>query len=319
MIQIFIDGQVGTTGLQLEARLRARDDIRILSIAHDLRKDVAAKRAIMAQADVIFLCLPDEQARISAAMAPENTLVIDASTAHRTLSNWTYGFPELSSSHREAIAKAKRIAVPGCHAAGFIALVYPLLAMGLLTADAQLSCTSLTGYSGGGRSLIETYEAGRTPGDPLHAPRPYALALKHKHLPEMQAISGLNQPPLFMPVLGDMAQGMLVSVPLWANRLQKSGGAAMVHESLAAHYLGSRFVRVMSLDLQAHTDGGALDPTACNGSNRMELFVCGDENQVLLIARLDNLGKGASGAAVQCMNIACGIDEEIGLKDAIPL
>ncbi|MCL2695406.1 MAG: N-acetyl-gamma-glutamyl-phosphate reductase [Clostridiales bacterium] len=304
MIKVFIDGQAGTTGLQLEQRLLARNDIALLRIDPALRKDAEAKRALMAQADVIFLCLPDEEARASAAMAPENALVIDASTAHRTTPGWVYGLPELSAEHRIAITKAKRIANPGCHATGFIALVYPLIAAGLLSPETQLSCTSLTGYSGGGRGLIETYETNRSAGDPLHAPRPYALGLRHKHLPEMQAITGLCAPPVFMPVLGDMAQGMLVSVPLWADRQQ-------VWETLAAHYANSRFIKVMPLGAN---EGEPLDPEACNGTNRMELFVFGHDKQTLLVARLDNLGKGASGAAIQCMNIACGLDEGKGLN-----
>jgi len=304
MIKVFIDGQAGTTGLQIEARLRSRNDIELLTVEPTLRKDREAKQALMERADVIFLCLPDEEARISAAMAPERAIVIDASTAHRTATGWVYGLPELSTAHRTAIADAKRIANPGCHATGFIALVYPLLAAGLLSPDAKLSCTSLTGYSGGGRGLIETYEMDRSPGDTLHAPRPYALELAHKHLSEMRAICGLSEPPIFVPVLGDMAQGMLVSVPLWAD-------SKVVWETLAAHYEGSRFIRVMPLGTNA---GAPLDPTACNGTNRMELSVFGHGDQALAVARLDNLGKGASGAALQCMNIACGLDEGEGLN-----
>ena len=312
-MKIFIDGQAGTTGLQLEERLNKRQDITLLEIDPALRKDRDAKQALINEADVTFLCLPDDEARISAEMAPKDTLVIDASTAHRTVPGWAYGLPELSSQHRAAIAAAKRIAVPGCHACGFNAMIYPLVSKGLLPKDAKINCTSLTGYSGGGRGLIETYETGRLPGDPLHAPRPYALGLTHKHLPEMKAVSGLTHPPHFYPVVGDMAQGMLVTVHLWADQFTKVVTPKAVWEHLAEHYCDSHFAQIQPLDMTAVCDNGFLDPTACNGTNRLELFVFGHENQIILAARLDNLGKGASGAAVQCMNIACGLDERTGL------
>ena len=310
-MKVFIDGRAGTTGLQLEQRLRARSDIILIDIDPIRRKDPGARKSCIEQSDVVFLCLPDVEARESAAMAPKDTLVIDASTAHRTDPDWTYGLPELSPDHRAAAAHSRRIAVPGCHAAGFISAVYPLVANGLLPRDTRLSCTSLTGYSGGGRPLIETYETDRVPGDPLHAPRPYALGLTHKHLPEMTAVCGLTYAPHFLPVLGDMERGMLVSVPLWDAQLSRHGGAQMVWETLATHYGNSRFVKVQPF--APELPGGCLDPTACNGTNRLELFVFGHETQILVTARLDNLGKGASGAAVQCMNVACGLDEGIGL------
>jgi len=308
-MKVFIDGQVGTTGLQLEERLRKRSDIRLLEIDPNFRKDHEAKQEIMDQADVIFLCLPDDEARISAKMAPEDALVIDASTAHRTAPGWIYGLPELSLAHREALSTSKRIAVPGCHACGFNSIIYPLISAGLLPIDAQINCTSLTGYSGGGRSLIETYETHRSPGDPLHSPRPYALGLVHKHLPEMKAISGLIYPPHFYPVVGDMAQGMLVTVHLWASQFTKDISSKLIRAHLAKHYQYANFINV----LDASNDNEFLDPTACNNTNHMELLVFGHEEQILIAARLDNLGKGASGAAVQCMNIACGLDERMGL------
>ena len=313
-MKVFIDGSVGTTGLMLEERLRARRDVSILRIDDGSRKDRDAKKAVMDEADVIFLCLPDDAARESAAMASEDKLVIDASTAHRAAPGWVYGLPELSAERRRAIRLSKRIAVPGCHASGFTSMVFPMTASGLLHTSAHVNCVSLTGYSGGGRSLIDTYESGRTPADALKAPRPYALGLTHKHLPEMQAQSGLEHAPHFYPVCGDMAQGMLVSVHLWADQFTKSVGPEAVWEILATHYAGSRFIRVMPLGADAPLDNGFLDPTACNGTNRMEIFVFGHERQILLAARLDNLGKGASGAAVQCMNIACGLDEQTGLE-----
>ena len=314
VLKIFIDGQAGTTGLKLEERLKTRQDIHLLEIDPNLRKDPTARQHLMQQADVIFLCLPDDEARKSAAMAPQNAIVIDASTAHRVAPGWVYGLPELSKAHRAALANAKRIAVPGCHAAGFISMIYPLLEAGLLSRDIRLSCNSLTGYSGGGRRLIETYEQGRKPGDALQAPRPYALGLCHKHLPEMKGVCDLTYPPHFMPVVGDIAQGMLVTVPLWTADFEKTASAADVWQILNQHYHTSRFVKVMPFDITANTDGGFMDITACNNSNRLELFVFGHETQVLLGARLDNLGKGASGAAVQCMNIACGLDEAFELQ-----
>lgn len=305
-MKIFIDGQVGTTGLQLEERLKKRQDIQLLEIDASLRKDANAKQAIIDEADIVFLCLPDDSARESAKMAKDSTVVIDASTAHRTSAGWAYGLPELSPNHRKAIATGKRIAVPGCHACGFNAMVYPLVAGGYLPKDAKVNCTSLTGYSGGGKSLIQTYETDRTNGDKLQSPRPYALGLTHKHLPEMMAVSGLDNAPHFYPVVGDMAQGMLVTVHLWASQLTKN---ANVYQILQRHYQDANFVKV----IEADTDGGFVDPTACNGTNLMELSVFGNDEQIIIAARLDNLGKGASGAAVQCMNIACGLDERLGL------
>lgn len=312
-MRVFIDGQYGTTGLKLESRLRERSDITLLEVDFEKREEFAAKLPYLKEADVVFLCLPDDAARESVAATPADTLIIDASTAHRTASGWAYGFPELSAKHRAAIASSKRIAVNGCHAAGFISTVYPLVSGKFLPADARLSCTSLTGYSGGGITLIDAHEKNRAPADKYHSPRPYALGLSHKHLPEMKAVTGLDAPPIFYPVVGDMYQGMLVSVPLWPTQFARQMTARDIHEILAAHYESSRFVRVMPFDLDAATDCGFLDATACNNTNMLEIFVFGHAEQILLVARLDNLGKGASGAAIQCMNIACGLEENIGL------
>ena len=242
-------------------------------------------------------------------MAKESTIVIDASTAHRTTPGWAYGLPELSQNHRKAIATGKRIAVPGCHACGFNAMIYPLVTCGYLPKDVKINCTSLTGYSGGGKSLIETYETNRTNGDKLQAPRPYALGLTHKHLPEMVAVSGLENAPHFYPVVGDMAQGMLVTVHLWAEQFTKKINASNVKYILQEHYKDAHFVQVTEQD----TEGGFVDPTTCNGTNMLEITTFGHDKQIIIAARLDNLGKGASGAAVQCMNIACGLDERMGL------
>ena len=321
-MKVFIDGQEGTTGLQLEERLKSRGDIQLLEIPSSLRKDMKTKQALIKEADVLFLCLPDESAKESAKLADESTIVIDASTAHRTHPDWAYGLPELSPEHRVAIATGKRIAIPGCHACGFSAMVYPLLSLGVLANDVRINCTSLTGYSGGGKQLIRTYETERTKLDKYHAPRPYALGLTHKHLPEMMAVNRLEYPPHFYPVVGDMYQGMLVTIHLWQtqfNDLTKSPAnlltEKMTPEKLQELYRNyyqeqeAYFVRVLPAD----TETGFLDPMACNGTNFLELFVFGHDEQMVVAARLDNLGKGASGAAVQCMNIALGIDEKKGL------
>lgn len=313
-MKVFIDGQYGTTGLKLESRLRERKDVTLLEVDFDAREEFAAKKPLLEAADIVFLCLPDDAARESVAATSADTLIIDASTAHRTASGWAYGFPELSANHRAAIAASKRIAVPGCHAAGFISTVYPLVSSGLLPASERLSCTSLTGYSGGGIMLIDAHEKNRVPADKYHSPRPYALGLMHKHQPEMKAITGLDAPPIFYPVVGDMFQGMIVSVPLWPTQFTKKMTAKNVWEVLAAHYENSHFVQVKPFDLDAATDGGFMDATACNGTNQLQIFVFGHDEQILLAARLDNLGKGASGAAIQCMNIACGLNETIGLE-----
>ena len=315
-MKVFIDGSAGTTGLQLEERLLKRSDVELLKIDRADAKNENIKIDVMKQVDAIFLCLPDDAARRSAEIAPTDTVVIDASTAHRTAAGWTYGLPELSERHRSEIAGAKRIAAPGCHACGFISLVYPLMSAGLLPQDAQINCTSVTGYSGGGKSLISTYETERTPEDNLHAPMPYALGLTHKHLPEMTAVTGLRHPPHFYPIVGDMAQGMLVSVHLWQSQFTKKTSPEAVHELISAHYTGSFFIRVQDLEGVSPyaPPQNFLDPTACNGTNFMDIFVFGHENQLIVSARFDNLGKGASGAAMQCMNIAAGLDERTGFE-----
>ncbi|MCL2577585.1 MAG: N-acetyl-gamma-glutamyl-phosphate reductase [Defluviitaleaceae bacterium] len=313
-MKVFIDGQYGTTGLKLESRLRGRKDIELLEVDFDVREKFTAKCPLLKEADVVFMCLPDDAARESVAATPADTLIIDASTAHRTAPGWAYGFPELSAQHRANIAASKRIAVPGCHAAGFISTVYPLVSSGILPASERLSCTSLTGYSGGGIALIDAHEKDRATGDKYHSPRPYALGLMHKHQPEMKAISGLEAPPIFYPVVGDMFQGMIVSVPLWPSQFTKKMTAQNIHEVLSVHYEESCFVQVKPFDLDTTTDNGFMDATDCNGTNRLEIFVFGHDEQIIVAARLDNLGKGASGAAIQCMNIACGLDEGIGLE-----
>lgn len=310
-MKVFIDGQEGTTGLQLERRLRPRSDIQLLEIPTSLRKDVKAKQALIKKANVVFLCLPDERARESAKLADESTIVIDASTAHRIAPDWAYGLPELSLGHRAAIATGKRIAVPGCHAGGFCVMVYPLVSLGILPKDARINCTSLTGYSGGGKQLIQAHETERTKQDKYHAPRPYALELTHKHLPEMRAVNGLAYSPHFYPVVGDMYQGMLVTIHLWQEQFIKKITPEELQELYQKYYQEQEayYVRVLAPD----TEAGFLDPMACNGTNFLDISVFGHESQMVVTARLDNLGKGASGAAVQCMNIALGFDEKKGL------
>lgn len=309
---VFVDGQEGTTGLRIHEYLAARRDIEVLRIDADKRKDPAERARLLNAADVAFLCLPDAASREAAAMVSNpNTCLIDASTAHRTVPGWTFGLPELCKGQRDAIGKAKRIANPGCHASAFILAVRPLVDAGLLGSDALISATSITGYSGGGKSMIAQYQAG---GDAkLESPRPYALGLKHKHLPEMMAHTGLRTAPVFMPIVGNFYKGLAVTVPLHLHQLRAGARAEDVQQALEAHYAGERFIRVMPLRDAATLEEGFFDVQACNDTNRVDLFVFGSDTQVLVMARLDNLGKGASGAAVQSMNVHLGVDEALGL------
>lgn len=313
--RVFVDGQAGTTGLKIQAHLEQRQDLELLLVSEDKRKDTAERARLINEADIVFLCLPDDAAKESVSLVRSGntkTRVLDASTAHRTHPEWAYGIPELSATHRQAIQSSRRVAVPGCHASGFSLAVYPLVANGILPKDYPLSCQSLTGYSGGGKQMIATWE------DPANrertrAARPYALSMWHKHLPEMQATCGLALPPVFQPVVFDYFNGMIVSVPLHTSGLRAPTNAASIREVLHEHYAGSRFVDVAPYDPKPSVDDGYLDPTALNGTNRAEIFVFGDETRVNLCVRLDNLGKGASGAAVQCMNLMLGVDEGLGL------
>jgi len=313
---VFVDGQEGTTGLRIHEYLAQRQDIEVLRIDADKRKDATERARLLNAADVAFLCLPDAASREAAAMISNpNTCLIDASTAHRTVPGWTFGLPELCKGQREAIRAAKRIANPGCHASAFILALRPLVDAGLLGAEALVSATSITGYSGGGKSMIAQYEAG---GDArLQAPRPYALGLTHKHLPEMMAHTGLRHAPVFQPIVGNFYKGLAVSVPLHLSQLRAGSTPAQVREALAAHYEGERFIRVMPLRDPATLEEGFFDVQACNDTNRVDIFVFGSPDdkpgQILLMARLDNLGKGASGAAVQAMNVHLGVEESLGL------
>jgi N-acetyl-gamma-glutamyl-phosphate reductase len=309
--KVFVDGQEGTTGLRIHEYLAARPDIEVLRIAADKRKDTAERARLLNAADVAFLCLPDAASREAAAMVDNpRTCLIDASTAHRTVPGWAYGLPELAPGQREAIRQSKRIANPGCHASAFILLLRPLVDAGLVPASAAVSATSITGYSGGGKKMIEQYQA--LPTEPaLTSPRPYGLTLAHKHLPEMAAHTGLSQPPIFQPVVANFYKGLAVSVPLSLAALGTTAEA--LQQAYERHYAGERFIRVMPLRDAATLEGGFFDVQACNDTNRVDLFVFASDSQAVVMARLDNLGKGASGAAVQAMNVHLGVDEALGL------
>ena len=310
---IFVDGQEGTTGLRIHEMLARRSDVQVLRIAADQRKDLAERARLLNAADVAFLCLPDAAAREAAALVENpGTCVIDASTAHRTLPGWAFGLPELAADQRDKLRASKRIANPGCHASAFILLLRPLVDAGLVPAGLGVTASSITGYSGGGNKMIDEYQAG--PDARLDSPRPYALNLAHKHLPEMVAHTGLVRAPVFMPVIARFFKGLAVSVPLHLADLAPGTTLATLQQALAERYAGERFVKVMPLGDAAALDGGGyFDVQACNGSNRCELLVFGNQHQVVLISRLDNLGKGASGAAVQAMNVHLGLDEGLGL------
>jgi len=313
MFKVFVDGQEGTTGLQINDLLAQRRDIEVLRIDTALRKDATERARLLNAADVAFLCLPDAAAREAVALVTNNrTCVIDASTAHRVDPAWAFGLPEMVTGQRERLRASKRISNPGCHATTFILLVRPLIEAGLLGADSLLSATSITGFSGGGRRMIEQYEATPQPAK-LGSPRPYGLSLAHKHLPEMRLHAGLAVKPIFMPIVSNFYKGLSVSVPLHLSEIPGHPSASHLHEALAARYSGERFIRVMPLSDPAALDDGYFDVQACNGTNRCELFVFAAGDQAVLMARLDNLGKGASGAAVQNMNIHLGLDEQSGL------
>ncbi len=301
--KVFIDGKAGTTGLRIEERLSLRDDVEILSLPEELRKDPEARRKMLNSADYVFLCLPDGAAIEAVSMiGNEDVIVIDASTAHRTNPDWAYGFPELSEEFEENVKKSKRIAIPGCHASGFIALVYPLIKSGLLPKNALLTAHSLTGYSGGGKSMIKDYE-GEQRCTLLDAPRQYALAQKHKHLPEMTAVTGLINAPVFSPIVSDFYSGMEVTVPLFKEQLVHGG-----IEDIKNIYRECYNSDIIKFKEEAD-ESGFLSSGALSGKDSMQIEVYGNEDRIILVARYDNLGKGASGAAVECFNISLGCEK----------
>ncbi len=308
----FVDGQEGTTGLRIHEYLAQRDDIEVLRIDVDKRKDPAERARLLNAADVAFLCLPDVAAEEAAALVTNpNTCLIDASTAHRTAPGWAFGLPELAPSQRELIRSSKRISNPGCHASAFILLLRPLVDAGLVPAALAVSASSITGYSGGGKKMIEQYETSGDSG--LASPRPYALSLAHKHLPEMMTHTGLATRPIFMPIVGKFYKGLSVSVPLHLSELKAGTTPEAVQGAFEQRYAGERFIRVMPLRDPAALADGYFDVQACNDTNHVDIFVFANQSQLILMARLDNLGKGASGAAVQSMNVHLGLDEGKGL------
>lgn len=308
MIKVFIDGQAGTTGLQLKNKLLTHPEAELIEIDETLRKDEAERKKLMNQADVVFLCLPDAAA-IEAVKLVENpdTVIIDASTAHRVNDGWDYGFPELSQKHRSAIASSKRIANPGCHATGFISIVYPLIATGVMPVDYPVTAHSITGYSGGGNKMIGEYENADRPYE-LKSPRQYGLTQMHKHLPEMVKVTGLFNEPVFNPIVSDFYCGMAVSIPLHTSLLKKKLSLYEMKELFVRYYSGSSFISVHS-----GPESGFLPATGLEGTNKLRIYICGNDERMTLTAVFDNLGKGASSAAIQNMNIAMGFDETTAL------
>ena len=307
MTKIFIDGSAGTTGLRIYERLESRKDIELIRLSDELRKDITARKSAINSADIAFLCLPDSAAIEAVSLVEnDNTVIIDTSTAHRTNPDWAYGFPELSAEREQKIATSKRIAVPGCHASGFISLVFPLIKVGILNKDALLTCFSVTGYSGGGKKMIAEYESKER--DPLlSAPRQYGITQAHKHLPEMTAVCGLDNSPAFSPVVADFYSGMTVTVPLFKAQINST--AEDIKKVYKEKYNGSVVKYKEDFD-----EGGFVSANRLKGRDSMEISVSGNEERILLISRYDNLGKGASGAAVECMNIVMGVDKTTGLE-----
>ncbi|MBK8199840.1 MAG: N-acetyl-gamma-glutamyl-phosphate reductase [Acidobacteria bacterium] len=306
--KVFIDGEAGTTGLQIAGRLAGRSDLEVISIDDAKRKDANARAAIMKRADAVILCLPDDAARLAVSLVENpNTVIIDASTAHRVSPGWAYGFPEMDKGQRATIKASSRISNPGCYPTGFIALVRPLVVAGLLPHDWPVTVNAVSGYSGGGKSMIADFEDRQTEDNY----RIYALGQTHKHPPEMKKHAGLSHTPMFMPAVGRFAQGMIIEVPLPVWALPKKPKRAELQKVLASAYAGEAFIKVATL---AEADAiKTLGAEGCNDTNRLELYVFGSDDQARLVARLDNLGKGASGAAVQNLNIALGLDEAAGL------
>lgn len=310
MYKVFIDGNQGTTGLRLFDRLSKRDDIELLTISEELRKDKDERRRLINMSDITFLCLPDEASKESVSLCDnDKTVIIDTSTAHRTNPDWAYGFAELSDEHRKNIASSKRIAVPGCHASGFISIVYPLIASGIMPKDYPCVCHSLTGYSGGGKKMINDYENEKT--NDLFAPRQYGLTQNHKHLKEMKAITGLDDFPVFTPIVDDYYSGMATTVPLFTKLLNVKT-VAEIHSMFNEYYKDSQFIEVLPLH-GGETPVTMISANEKSGKDSMKILISGNDERVFITSVFDNLGKGASGAAVQCMNISMGINEKTSL------
>ncbi len=308
MKKIFIDGRAGTTGLRIYERLEGREDIELILLSDDERKDTAARKRALNECDIAFLCLPDDAARESVSLIEnDRTVVIDTSTAHRTLEGWTYGFPELADSIERELSSSKRIAVPGCHASGFISLVYPLVEKGIISPDTLLTCHSITGYSGGGKKMIADYESDERASE-LDAPRQYALGQTHKHLKEMKAKTGLSDEPVFCPIVSDFYSGMTVTVPLFASQLNDGYTVEDIKAAYAEKYTSELVKYVGRADASGFVSGAKLSL-----KDSMQIAVEGNDERILLIAMYDNLGKGASGAAIECLNIVLGIDKTYGL------
>lgn len=311
--KVFIDGQEGTTGLRIVERLQDRNDIELLKIDEDLRKSTVERKRLINESDFTFLCLPDVAAVESVSLVENNkTRIIDASTAHRTNPDWAYGLPELSEEHRKNIVISNRVSVPGCYASGFNAILYPIIQDRLIQPYHTVFCHAVSGYSGAGKAAIAVYEGENKP-DEYKSPRQYSMGKHHKHIKEMMAVSGLSYAPIFNPIVDDYYNGMVVSVPFHLRAMAKKTSSGHIHEIMSEHYAGQNFIKVMPLMGEGILEDGYLAANALKDTNMMQIFVFGNDDHVLVCSRFDNLGKGASGAAVQCMNIMMGIDETTGL------
>ncbi|HKL78808.1 MAG TPA: N-acetyl-gamma-glutamyl-phosphate reductase [Mobilitalea sp.] len=315
--RIFVDGITGTTGLKIHERLSLYSELEMIKIDYDKRHDPSERARCLNEADIVFLCLPDDAAKQAVSLVTNpNTRIIDASTAHRTLTDWAYGLPELSKAHREAIQTSKRVTNPGCHATAFALSIYPLIYHEIMSTDYPVTCNTITGYSGGGKGLIDKYDANT--GDNLYtkAPRPYALTLNHKHLKEMTLRSGLSESPLFVPTVSNFYHGLVASIPIHTRLLNKKMDGKGIHEIISEHYQGEKFIKVMPYADDSLLFDGGLDITACNDTNNAEIFVFGNDEKglALIMTRIDNLGKGASGAAIQNMNLILGLHEDLHLS-----
>ena len=313
LTKIFIDGKEGTTGLKIFERFKDRADLEIIQIDEEKRKDPEERKKLINSSDFTFLCLPDAAAAEAVSLAENpNVRIIDASTAHRTNTDWAYGFPELSAAHREKIKNSNRVAVPGCYAGGFISLVYPLVSNNFISPDYPVTCYAVSGYSGAGKKAIAVYESEDKPYG-HNSPRQYALTQQHKHLPEMQKICGLSEKPIFIPLVCDYYSGMVVTVPLFPKLMEKRYTPDEIVTMLKDHYKNQPMIKVYDFMGEEVLPDGFLPANTLSGKNHLEIFVYGNEDRIVLSSRLDNLGKGASGAAVQCLNIMMGIDETTGL------